>query len=91
MAKKKEVLPKSKSKKAAVKKIPLKKSPVKKSTTEKLIKKLPAKDSGNKKIEKKKDASQLLVDAVIEGIKEVKGRNIAVRYLRKIKNRVCDF
>ena len=39
----------------------------------------------------KKDANQLLVDAVVEGILEVKGRDIAILDLRGINNRVCDY
>ena len=38
-----------------------------------------------------KTGVQLLVDAAIEGILEVKGKNISVLDLRKLKNRVCDF
>jgi ribosome-associated protein len=38
-----------------------------------------------------KTGVQLLVDAAIEGILEVKGKNISVLDLRKIKNRICDF
>lgn len=38
-----------------------------------------------------KDANQLLVDAAVEGILEVKGRNISILDLRKIRNRVCDY
>jgi ribosome-associated protein len=39
----------------------------------------------------KKDADQLLVDAVVEGVLEVKGRNISILDLRGINNRVCDY
>ncbi len=53
-----------------------------------------------KKVEKKqlsadkkiiKDATQLLADAAVEGILEVKGRNITIMNLKKIHNRVCDY
>ncbi len=39
----------------------------------------------------KKDANQLLVDAAVEGILEVKGRDISILDLRGINNRVCDY
>ncbi len=39
----------------------------------------------------KKDANQLLVDAAVEGVLEVKGRDIAILDLRGINNRVCDY
>lgn len=38
-----------------------------------------------------KDATQLLADAIVEGILEVKGRNISVLDLKGIHNRVCDY
>ena len=38
-----------------------------------------------------KDKDQLLVDAVVEGILNVKGRNISVLNLKDIHNRVCDY
>ncbi len=38
-----------------------------------------------------KDKDQLLVDAVVEGILNVKGRNISVLNLKYIHNRVCDY
>lgn len=44
-----------------------------------------------KKITTKKDANQLLVDAAVEGIQEVKGKDINILDLRGIHNRVCDY
>jgi len=44
-----------------------------------------------KKTTLNKTGVQLLVDAAIEGVLEVKGKNISVLDLRKLKNRVCDF
>lgn len=38
-----------------------------------------------------KDKTQLLADAVVEGILEVKGRNISILNLTGIHNRVCDY
>ncbi|MCK6648572.1 MAG: ribosome silencing factor [Bacteroidia bacterium] len=38
-----------------------------------------------------KDATQLLADAVVEGILEKKGKNISVLNLKEIHNRVCDY
>jgi ribosome-associated protein len=38
-----------------------------------------------------KNAVQLLVDAAVEGILEVKGKDITVLDLRTIHNRVCDY
>jgi ribosome-associated protein len=63
--------------------------------------KAPAKAVAKKKAEKpvKKVAvkkqedspSQKLVDSVVEGILEIKGKNISVLDLRNIQNRVCDY
>lgn len=38
-----------------------------------------------------KNETQLLADAIVEGILEVKGRNISVLDLKGIHNRVCDY
>ncbi|OFY86452.1 MAG: ribosome silencing factor [Bacteroidetes bacterium RIFCSPLOWO2_12_FULL_35_15] len=38
-----------------------------------------------------KTAIEKLVDAAVEGVLEVKGRNISILDLRKIHNRVCDY
>jgi ribosome-associated protein len=38
-----------------------------------------------------KSPSQLLIDAAVEGILDIKGKNIAVLDLTKIHNRVCDY
>jgi ribosome-associated protein len=38
-----------------------------------------------------KDETQLLADAIVEGVLEVKGRNISVLDLKGIHNRVCDY
>ena len=93
--------------KTAAKKTAVKKSPVKKTTTvKKVVKKVVAKKSSVKKapIKKKavakkvvskailkKTATQLLVDAAVEGILEIKGKNISILDLREIHNRVCDY
>ncbi len=72
------------------------KAGVKKIATKKIVKKvLVKKEVSPKKITAKttkvKSAAQLLVDAAVEGILEVKGRNISILDLRKIHNRVCDY
>lgn len=38
-----------------------------------------------------KGPSEILTDAIVEGILEVKGRNISVLDLKDIHNRVCDY
>lgn len=38
-----------------------------------------------------KGPTELLADAIVEGILEVKGRNISVLNLKSIHNRVCDY
>ncbi|HEY0031526.1 MAG TPA: ribosome silencing factor [Bacteroidia bacterium] len=38
-----------------------------------------------------KDSTELLADAIVEGILEIKGKNISVLDLRDIHNRVCDY
>ena len=40
---------------------------------------------------KTKGPSEILTDAIVEGILEVKGRNISVLNLQGIHNRVCDY
>ncbi len=74
-----------------------KKTAVKK-VTGKSISKQPAKllntkdtKGGKAKPLIKKNAVQLLVDAAIEGVLEVKGKNISVLDLKNIHNRVCDY
>ncbi len=99
---KKKPAKKTVAKKVAAKKIPTEKKETKKITTlpKKAAKKTAAPKA--KQVETKlakpiapkkvvKDSMQLLVDAAVEGILEVKGRNISVLDLRKIKNRVCDY
>lgn len=72
-------------KKVVVKKIAIKKAVItKKAASKKIIK-----PESSKKIEK--SALEKLVDAAVEGVLEVKGRNISILDLRKIHNRVCDY
>jgi len=87
------------SKKAVVvKKVSAPKKAAKKEAV-KSIKKLPAKllkgkASENGKATKSvvvKSATRLLVDAAVEGVLEVKGKNISVLDLKNIHNRVCDY
>ncbi len=83
---------------APKKAVTAKKAAVPKKAAGKIIKKLPAKllntktsTDGNAKSNVAKSAIQLLVDAAVEGILEVKGRNVAVLDLKSIHNRVCDY
>ena len=84
-------------KKKAVKKTAIKKvASVKKDKTKekvapktKVQKVKPVKKEAKKKATN--DPSQLLTDAIVQGILEVKGRNISVLNLSNIQNRVCDY
>lgn len=94
-------------KKIAVKKVAVAKkaTPGKAVTTKKITvkklavtKKVSPKKAAAKKITKPavsknttKSPLEKLVDAAVEGILEVKGRNISILDLRKIHNRVCDY
>ena len=81
--KKKTPIKKTTAKKAAPKKVAAKKVAVK-------TKKVAAKKTAPVK-KTKKDSIQLLVDAIVEGILEVKGKNISILNLTNINNRVCDY
>jgi ribosome-associated protein len=99
MAKKKEKEVKKITVKKAAKKAVKKVSPASKKNT--VVKKAAVKKAPVKKIAKPKpkaplkkevkDQTTLLADAVVEGILEVKGRNISVLNLKDIHNRVCDY
>jgi ribosome-associated protein len=97
MAKKKEASPKTTGKapakkkavKKAVKKAPVKKAAAAKKTVPKKAKASQPKAKSVKKSDN--DPNKKLADAVVEGILEVKGRNISVLDLRGIHNRVCDY
>lgn len=71
-------------KKAAPKKVAAKKlaSKAVKPTTKPVVTPEPKKIKG---------PSELLTDAVVEGILEVKGKNISILNLKDIHNRVCDY
>jgi ribosome-associated protein len=90
MIKKKEVVPKKTTAKTPLKK-GVKKTPSKKA----VVKKAPAKKTKKavepKPLKIKQNTIQLLADAAVEGILEVKGRNISILNLTKIHNRVCDY
>lgn len=99
---KKTAVKKSSAKKTVKKKVSPAKKVVKKAAPKKAVKdKKPlVKVTGLKKVaakpapaEKKaiKDKVQLLADAAVEGILELKGRNITIMNLKKIHNRVCDY
>lgn len=86
----KKAVKKTSSKKPGIKKVS---TVVKKATG--VAKKAPAKKTkkavASKPLKIKKDAIQLLADAAVEGILEVKGRNISILNLTTIHNRVCDY
>jgi ribosome-associated protein len=71
-----------KTKESPAKKAPVKKVPVKKPVI---------KTAAAKKIPLVKTETEKLADAVVEGILEIKGKNITVMDLRGIHNRVCDY
>jgi len=50
-----------------------------------------AKPLSKPETKKIKGPTELLADAIVEGILEVKGRNISVLNLKSIYNRVCDY
>ncbi len=84
--KKVAVTKKAAPKKVAAKKVAVKKAVIaKKAAPKKVVKTAPSIN----KVEK--SAIEKLVDAAVEGILEVKGRNISILDLRKIHNRVCDY
>lgn len=96
--KKTAVKPAVKKTKTAAKKTAVKKSPVKKAKTapakkagKTAVKKTAVKKSAEKKVPVIKNETQKLADAVVEGILEIKGKNITVMDLRGIHNRVCDY
>jgi len=79
-------------------------SPKGKSVAAKGIKVAPKKAAAVKKVAAKpaktivklepkkiKGPNELLVDGIVEGILEVKGRNISILNLKEIHNRVCDY
>jgi ribosome-associated protein len=79
-----------------VKKTETKKSPVKKTKAPTAIKKTAAKKMApkkavTKKVSVEKTEGEKLAEAVVEGILEIKGKNITVMDLRGIHNRVCDY
>lgn len=45
----------------------------------------------SKKISEREAETKILVDTIVEGIQEVKGRDIAILNLQKIENSVCDY
>ncbi len=92
MAEKKEIPAKKAAvKKRAVKKVasPKKTVAVKKTSTAKKVETKSAKAKPEKKAIKNK--TELLADAIVEGILEVKGKNISILNLQGIHNRVCDY
>ncbi len=97
MAKKKEAPAKrTEVKKKVIKKAvaPKKATPTKKtSITKKIVAKTTKAKLPTKKIapKTKKDANELLADAIVEGILDVKGKNISILNLKSIHNRVCDY
>ena len=97
MAKKKEApAKKTEVKKKVIKKAaaPKKATPAKKtSEAKKIVAKTTKAKLPTKKItpKAKKDSNELLADAIVEGILDVKGKNISILNLKSIHNRVCDY
>ena len=99
MAKKKDTPAKEKAvKKTTLKKAtPVKKAKVAVKKAAKVAAKKTTKVAKAKSVKKvapkpdKNDPNQLLADAIVQGILEVKGRNISILNLKSIHNRVCDF
>lgn len=95
-AKKKAAPTKTAAKKTAA---PTKTAAKKKSTTARPaapgksapVKKAPAKKAAAPKKPKATDAGRILVDSVVHGILEKKGRNILCLDLRKLEHSVCDY
>ncbi len=86
------------AKKVVTKKIATQKVLAKKATTAKVVTKSTktvvkpiAKTVSKTEPKKIKGPTELLADAIVEGILEVKGRNISVLNLQGIHNRVCDY
>lgn len=71
------------------------KTAVKKQTTKQAAKKTTKKAVAAKSAltagKKQENPSKKLIDAVVEGILEIKGKNIAILDLNTIHNRVCDY
>lgn len=97
VAAKKAAAPKKAVKKAAAQKAvkAVKKAvPQKKASPQKAVKKAaPSKAAAKAPAAKSiiKNPTQLLADAVVEGILDRKGKNITVMNLQSIHNRVCDY
>jgi len=70
---------------------PKKAAPVKKAAAKKTV--APKKEAAPKKAAPKpvKGPTEKLADAVVDGILEIKGKNITVMNLQSIHNRVCDY
>jgi ribosome-associated protein len=83
------------TKKATVKKAPVKKTVIKKTVPPaKLKKSVPVsktKAPVKKEAVVKNDPVRKLADAAVDGILEVKGRNVSILNLKHIHNRVCDY
>ena len=73
---------------------PKKTAPQKAVVTKKVISKptkIATKAVSKPESKKTKSPTELLADAIVEGILEVKGRNISVLNLQDVHNRVCDY
>ncbi|HEX7415511.1 MAG TPA: ribosome silencing factor [Bacteroidia bacterium] len=92
VAVKKVVKKASVKKKAAVKKSPAKKVVVKKVTTKKaVVRKILPKKLAVKKVEQKTRLVNPLLDSIIDGLEEMKAKNITILDLNRIKNRSFDY
>ena len=88
----KKVAPKGSTPKASTKKVVKKaiQTIAQKGSLKKALVK-PVKTLAKPVAKKIKGPSELLTDAIVEGVLEVKGRNISVLNLQDIHNRVCDY
>lgn len=88
---KKAVKTPAKAAKTTLKKVATKNVPAK--VTKKVASKTTTgKAAQAKKVEKaKENPSKKLIDAIVDGILEIKGKNISILDLSTINNRVCDY
>ncbi|HWY35722.1 MAG TPA: ribosome silencing factor [Nitrosopumilaceae archaeon] len=93
---KKPVVKKAVKKSAASKKTSSRKSPSEKEQLQKeankIINSSPKTKGGKKRVKvTTKEESSSLLDAIIEGMQEKKGKNISILNLKEIESRVCDY
>lgn len=67
------------------------KKTAKKTTSKTAVPKQSGKTSTVQKAKKPENPSQPLIDSIVEGILEIKGKNISILDLTDLHNRVCDY